>query len=114
MNKPNVALVVFDTLRWDYFDYFIKSDPVIFDHIGYSLNFKWAYTPSPWTLPSHFSLFTGLYPSEHGIQESPDSEMEEIFKKARNYSGNFLSKTASLNGYETIGISANPMISGLT
>ena len=25
-----------------------------------------AYTPSPWTLPAHASLFTGLYPSSHG------------------------------------------------
>jgi arylsulfatase A-like enzyme len=25
-----------------------------------------AYTPAPWTLPAHASLFTGLYPSAHG------------------------------------------------
>ena len=29
--------------------------------------FEHAYAPSPWTLPSHVSLLTGLYPATHGV-----------------------------------------------
>jgi arylsulfatase A-like enzyme len=32
--------------------------------------FRHAYTPAQWTVPSHTSLFTGLYPSVHRTQQS--------------------------------------------
>ena len=114
MEKPNIVLVVFDTLRWDCFRKLTENDPVFNEQLRDFINFNMAFSPSPWTLPSHFSLFTGLYPSEHGVHETQDSELEQIFQKARNYSGEFITKIASLSGYRTIGISANPMISNLT
>ena len=107
-------MVIFDTLRWDYFQKLIETDQSFKTQLSDFVNFNMAFSPSPWTLPSHFSLFTGLYPSEHGVHETEQSDMEEIFQKARNYSGEFITKVASLNGYKTIGISANPMISYLT
>lgn len=36
----------------------VASEGVLFDH---------AYTSAPLTLPAHASLFTGLYPPEHGV-----------------------------------------------
>ena len=114
MNKTNIVMVIFDTLRWDYFQKLIETDQSFKTQLSDFVNFNMAFSPSPWTLPSHFSLFTGLYPSEHGVHETEQSDMEEIFQKARNYSGEFITKVASLNGYKTIGISANPMISYLT
>ena len=114
MNKTNIVLVVFDTLRWDYFQKFIGLDQSFKTQLSDFVNFNMAFSPSPWTLPAHFSLFTGLYPSEHGVHETEQSDMEEIFQKARNYSGEFITKIASLNGYKSIGISANPMISYIT
>ena len=33
-----------------------------------------GYAQSGWTLPSFASLFTGLYPFEHRVVRSPDSE----------------------------------------
>lgn len=114
VDKPNIILVVFDTLRWDYFQRFIQNDPSFNEQMKDFINFEMAFSPSSWTLPSHLSLFTGLYPSEHGIHEDPNSELGEIFRKARDYSGEFLTKIASSVGYKTIGLSANPMISGLT
>ena len=114
MEKPNIVLVVFDTLNWDCFHKLTESDPLFNKQVEDFTNFNMAFSPSPWTLPSHFSLFTGLYPSEHGIHETKDSELDEIFQKARNYSGEFISKIASLSGYRTVGISENPMISYLT
>ncbi|MCI4351653.1 MAG: sulfatase-like hydrolase/transferase, partial [Thermoplasmata archaeon] len=32
-----------------------------------SVQFPRAVSPAPWTIPSHASLFTGLYPWEHGV-----------------------------------------------
>lgn len=112
--KPNIVIIVFDTLRADYFQKFLDNNPDLIEQLSDFNNFENAYSPSPWTLPSHFSLFTGLYPSEHGVHEEQNSEMEQIFSKALDYTGNFLTKLASSNGYRTFGISANPMISNLT
>ena len=114
MEKPNIILVVFDTLRWDCFQKYIENDSPFNEKLKDFANFNLAFSPSSWTLPSHISLFTGLYPSEHGIHETEHSELEEIFRKARDYSGEFITKIASANGYRTVGISANPMISSLT
>ena len=114
MIKPNILLVIFDTLRWDYFQRFLSGDPLFSETLKDFVFYEKAFAPSSWTLPSHFSLFTGLYPSEHGIHESPDSELEDSFKKSIQWKGNFLTRIALERGYQTIGISANPMISDLT
>ena len=114
LSKPNIVLVVFDTLRWDFFQRFLSGDYVFSETLKDFVSCETAFAPTSWTLPSHFSLFTGLYPSEHGIHESPDSEMDDIYRRSVKWKGNFLTQTASELGYQTIGISANPMISGLT
>ncbi len=69
--RPNVLLVVVDTLRADHTSLYGYQRPttpklaawaarrgVVFDH---------AVAPSPWTLPSHVSLFTGLGAMAHGV-----------------------------------------------
>ena len=113
-SKPNILLVVFDTLRWDYLQELLALDKEFAAEIKSFTNYKNAYSPSPWTLPSHMSLFTGLYPSEHKVHESPKSELIETFNLAIGFRGNFLTDVASSKGYKTMGISANLMISGLT
>ncbi|WMT53767.1 sulfatase-like hydrolase/transferase [Ferroplasma acidiphilum] len=114
MSKPNIIVVVFDTLRYDLFNKFVTDNMQSNENIKDFTNFENAYSTSPWTLPSHISLFTGLYPSEHGIHESPNSELIDIFKDSRKYSGKYITDIASEQGYKTIGFSANPMISELT
>ena len=67
---PNIVLVVIDTLRADHLgcnDYFRDTSPNIDAFVRESVSFKQAYTPMSTTLPAHTSLFTGLYPLEHGI-----------------------------------------------
>ena len=54
----SIALVVLDTLRKDAFDEHFEWLP--------GSTFEQAYAPSHYTVPSHASLFTGLYPSETG------------------------------------------------
>lgn len=55
----NVALVVLDTLRKDYFDEHFDWLP--------GTRFENAWSTSHWTVPAHASLFTGKYASEVGV-----------------------------------------------
>lgn len=68
-----------------------------------------AYTPAPWTLPSHAAFFTGLYPTEHGITNGfadrslrvPD-EHETVAQRLGDA------------GYRTAGFSNNPWVGKLS
>ena len=67
--KPNIILIVIDTLRADHlgcYGYFRDTSPNIDAFADQSIFFEQAYAPMATTLPSHASLFTGLYPLEHG------------------------------------------------
>ncbi len=84
--------------------------------------FRRAYSPSSWTLPSHASLFTGLYPQEHGAfrlpyQPSTDTEVDT----RRRQAGKIpvadvaiprglptLAGELSQAGYQTVGVFGNP------
>ncbi len=69
--------------------------------IDESIIFKNAYTNAPWTAPSYASLFTGLYPSEHRLQNG-NLWLDENIKT--------LAEILSAEGYETMGISNNPWV----
>ncbi|HYV85102.1 MAG TPA: sulfatase-like hydrolase/transferase [Patescibacteria group bacterium] len=62
-------MVVCDTVRADHVsgDGYARPTTPEIDALGRDgAVYLDAYTPSPWTLPAHASLFTGLYPSSHG------------------------------------------------
>jgi arylsulfatase A-like enzyme len=66
----NVILISLDTLRADHlgcYGYNRETSPNIDRFAANSTMFINAASCSDWTLPSHLSLFTGLYPSEAGI-----------------------------------------------
>ncbi len=65
----NVVVIVLDTARPDHmslYGYPRPTSPVLNELAREGVVFERAYSTSSWTLPSHASLFTGLYPSEHG------------------------------------------------
>ena len=68
---PNILVIVVDTLRADHlsaYGYSRKTSPN-FDRIAaQGVLFENAIAAASWTLPSHASLVTGRYPSEHGWQ----------------------------------------------
>lgn len=68
---PSVLVVVVDTLRADHlsgYGYSRETSPN-FDRIAsQGVLFENAISAASWTLPSHASLVTGRYPSEHGWQ----------------------------------------------
>ena len=113
MNTPNIVLIVADTMRRDAISRYneniitpylerLEKDSVVFDN---------AVAPSPWTVPSHASLFTGKYPSEHGLHETKTLKDDAMFDRMNGVKNETIAEFLVKNGYNTIGISANPFIS---
>jgi arylsulfatase A-like enzyme len=72
MSKPNFLLISVDSLRRDYCSFLNDSEGTINfldDLAEESTVFEQAISPSVWTLPVHTSIFTGLYPSEHQVND---------------------------------------------
>ncbi len=100
--NPNIFLIVIDTLRWDY------SDPI------WDVLKKWGFrsydrvvASAPWTLPSHASMFTGLYPSLHGGHETLAGDVYPIRKSVRR---RLITKILGDLGYKCYGFTANALI----
>jgi arylsulfatase A-like enzyme len=72
MNElPNIVMVVFDTARFDRFGCYghrAPTTPTVDSLARQGMRVETMIANGPWTLPSHASLFTGLYPSQHGSQ----------------------------------------------
>ena len=65
----NVLVIVVDTLRADHlstYGYARPTSPNLTRIAAQGVLFENAMAPSSWTLPSHASMLTGLYPHQHG------------------------------------------------
>ena len=65
-----IILISLDTLRADHlgvYGYHRNTSPSIDNFAKESIVFENAVVQSPWTLPSHMSIMTSLYPSFHGL-----------------------------------------------
>ncbi|HVE73393.1 MAG TPA: sulfatase-like hydrolase/transferase [Thermoanaerobaculia bacterium] len=65
--RPNILVVTLDTTRYDAMG---PHTPSFHALAARGLQFRWAYATVPQTLPSHASMFTGLYPAGHGVHEN--------------------------------------------
>lgn len=66
---PPILLITLDTTRRDALGVYgaaAGTTPVLDDLATRATVFEEAFSTAPWTLPSHASIFTGLYPSKHG------------------------------------------------
>ena len=71
LKRTNLLVVSIDTLRADHvgcLGYSRPTTPNLDSLARESVVFENCISQSPWTLPSHASLFTGLVPSQHGVQ----------------------------------------------
>jgi len=105
MKRPNISMIVLDSLRLSTFNEIINKGGNRL--VGFE-SLEQCIAPAPWTLPSHASIFTGLYPSEHGAHESKNIkslDISSIKLKLHTFVG-------ELNrlGYNTYAISANPYV----
>jgi arylsulfatase A-like enzyme len=72
--KLNIILFSIDTLREDGLSCYGNprlTSPQIDSLINDSLVFSQVYSQSSWTLPSHMTMISALYPSTHGCTTSP-------------------------------------------
>jgi len=103
----NVLLVVLDTVRKDHLSVYGHDEhttPTLAAFAEEARVYEEAVAPAPWTLPVHASMFTGLYPSEHGAtQESPYLEGAKT-----------LAESVGGAGYETACYSSNAWITPYT
>jgi|GEM_PF-2275591 len=105
-NRPNIIVVVIDTLRADHlgsYGYWRDTSPRIDALARKGILFENHYSTTSWSTAAVASLFTGLYPSQHGCVDftglylpSQLDTFAEILKRA---------------GYRTVAVSGNPLLS---
>jgi len=109
--RPNVLLIVMDTVRADHlscYGYEKHTAPSLERIAAEGVLFEQAISPGSWTLPSHATLFTGLYPRDHHTTAA-NWNLDDSFTT--------LAEVLTEEGYATAGFSNNPWVSrgtGLT
>ncbi|NQU48693.1 MAG: sulfatase [Planctomycetes bacterium] len=108
---PNITFLLLDTQRADRLgSYGHKREdgkqvsPVMDAIAAQGARFEWAYAAAPWTRPSVASLFSGLYPTSHGVFE-PTSALPKWTVN--------IAEVLSDRGYLTAGFSANGNVSSV-
>jgi arylsulfatase len=107
----NVILIVNDTMRRDRMaPYGGPARTPVFDAFARQhLLFEQGYTQSPWTRPSMATLFTSLYPSQHGVMTHPKPQTGETVRlESLSSSVSTLAETLNDAGYRTAAFVANP------
>ena len=110
---PNVLLIVCDTLRKDVVEVYggEAKTPNLNRLAEDSMVYENAIAPAPWTYPSHVSIFTGLYPSEHRVHETFEVKLYGLNKFHEQLSAERMSEFFHSKGYTTEGLSNNIMVS---
>jgi arylsulfatase A-like enzyme len=105
--RPNVVLVVVDTLRADRLSCYGHPDRISphLDRLArQGLLFSQARAPSSWTIPSTAALLTGRYPLVPGVEKGAVPAVDP--------SATTLAELFSWQGYATGGFSANFVLDG--
>jgi arylsulfatase A-like enzyme len=102
---PHIVLIVMDSAsakRFSLYGHRRDTSPGLRRIAEAGVLYRYCFTPAIWTIPSHVSLFTGLYPHDHGCNlihhVLPDYyyTLPEILQEV---------------GYRTVVISSNMLIS---
>ncbi len=108
VRPPNVVLFVVDTLRGDRLSCYGHTRPTT-PHLdalaAEGTLYTAAVSPGAWTPPSHASIFTGTYPSRHGVDRT-----HPYLDCAMTTLPEYLHE----RGYRTFGVSSNYWISTAT
>lgn len=103
-SAPDIIFIVLDTHRADRlgcYGYERPISPNIDRFAAQGVVFEQAIAPAQWTIPSHASMFTGLYPTAHGVTQSA---------RALSPDRPHLAETLRDAGYDTIGFCNNPLV----
>ncbi|MBI5182946.1 MAG: sulfatase [Nitrospinae bacterium] len=107
-DKPNIVMIIMDSTRFDHlscYGYRKKTTPNLDIIAEEGVLYKNAISTSPWTLPSHTSIFTGLYLLQHKTGHN---------NPFLNPKFSTIAEVLSVNGYTTLGFSNNPYIGHAT
>jgi arylsulfatase A-like enzyme len=111
-SRPNVVLILIDTMRADHLPFHgyerptapfltrLASEGVVFDR---------AWSTSSWTAPATASLFTSLYPEQHGVTRRVDSATGRVNRVPE--SAETIAEAFRAAGYHTLGVSDNGLVS---
>ena len=102
---PHIILISLDTLNRSALPAYnpdAEPLPALDALCAESLRFERAYSTASWTLPSHGSLFTGLYPDRHGATDRRVTLAADVQTLARGLAG---------RGYETAGFNGGGYLS---
>jgi arylsulfatase A-like enzyme len=97
---PNVLLIILDTVRaasMSVYGYGRPTTPKLSRWAERGVVFERAYSTAPWTLPSHASLLTGLWPQEF------DADWEHSLSGGART----ITEVMAGHGFATVGIVAN-------
>lgn len=103
MKESDIFIITIDSLRKDYSREVINS---LRDY-GF-INYERCISPSSWTIPSHASMFTGLYPLYHKIHETKSLKVPDIRFKDED---EMIHSILSSYGYDTYLLTANLFLS---
>ncbi|GAC1394221.1 MAG: sulfatase [Ktedonobacteraceae bacterium] len=102
--RPDIMLLVLDTQRIDRlscYGYPAETSPYLDAFAEDATRFNHAYAAGQWTVPSHTSMFTGLYPGRHHMFHAYSTLPDTLTT---------LSERLGRNGYFTAGFCNNPLI----
>ncbi len=111
-SRPNVVVITLDTMRADHmgcYGYFRETSPRLDQLAASSVLFERCLVPMSTTLPSHTSIFTGVWPAEHGVL----ANIKKQFIYERDPSLVTLAEVFKASGYKTGAfVSAFPLRAG--
>jgi len=106
----NIVLITIDALRADHlscYGYHRNTSPNIDKIAEKGIVFNNVISPSSWTTPSMVSLFTSVYPINHGIIKGFAKGREIHNQKVFSDDIITLAELLKANGYETFGAASN-------
>ncbi len=104
---PHIILIVLDTAgakHMSLYGYHRRTTPELERLASQATLYTRCFAPGCWTIPSHASMFTGLYPSEHGV-DGYNTVLDENYQH--------IVSILHHRGYRTYGISCNGLVSPL-
>jgi arylsulfatase A-like enzyme len=105
---PPIILLLLDSAganRFSLYGYGRPTTPQLERMAPEAMVYRYCFAPAPWTIPSHTSLLTGLYPHEHGCNTGFDRLPPDALS---------LPEILQEQGYRTLGVSSNLIVSGVT
>jgi arylsulfatase A-like enzyme len=107
---PNIVMIVLDTVRADHmslYGYPRDTTPNLRMFAEGATLYRKAVATSSWTLPSHASMFTGLYPRAHGASNYPEHGQKTAMFHPLAPKHRTLAELLSEEGYLTVAVVAN-------